>query len=309
MGALSSLFDTIVAKPCADFVACRDHEFKRDCRAALDDAWRRHRVICPEGDEFVRHFQLEFHQRSWELWLMSVLSASGLRLEPPPSEGPDILVRQPTGPKLWIEAVVPTPGAENTPDRVWQRPPGDAGPFKGPRCEHVALRYLSAIRDKLAKLSKYRERGIVGEDDACLVAVGQGAILDGDLCDLEVPLMVRAVFGIGSPLLVVPFYGEGEPYSKTPPMPTVAKASGAAVPATGFLDGSASGLAGVLFAQHAVWNLDWNANRSLRIVHNPTATVPLGRGTVSAYCEMWVEDGFLHHSGCCSRFGFYSVGS
>lgn len=312
-----SLFETIVSVPSAEFIACRDHEFKRSTRDALEDAWQRYGHLCPEGDEFVKHFQLEFLARSWELWLIAALSASGLRLECPPATGPDVMVSPLTGPRIWIEAVVPTPGSDNSADRVRQRRPraeaecdDDDDTWEpdlstGPRCDQVALRYLSALRDKLEKIKRYRATGIIRDCEACLVALGQGGIVDGDLCDVEIPLLVRAVFGIGSPVLVVPLFGEGEPHGKTPLMSSVSKSNGARVPATQFLDGSAAALSGVLFAANAVWNLEWAASRSLRMVHNPSAMVSLPRGAITTACEMWVDDGVLRHRGRCARFGAY----
>lgn len=294
-----SLFETIVPVPSVEFLACRDHEFKRSMRDALEDAWQRCGHLCPEGDEFVKRFQLEFLARSWELWLIAVLSGAGLALERPPARGPDVLIRLRSGARVWIEAVVPTSGGDGTADRVWQRRPEERGPFSGPRCDQVALRYLSAVRDKLSKLEAYRTAGIISDGDACLVALNQGAIIDSDLCDVEVPLLARAVFGIGSPVVVVPLYGEGETHVKTPLISEFSKANGAQVPATQFLDGSASGISGVLFAANAVWNLTWEASRSLSMIHNPSAAVPLESGTITTGCELWVRDGLLQHRGRC----------
>lgn len=303
------LFDSVVPAPCQEFVACRDHELKREAREALEKAWQEYGHLCPEGNEFVRRFQLEFLARSWELWLIAVLSASGLQLERPPPKGPDVLVRPSNGTRLWIEAVVPTPGGDGTADRVWQRPPGARGPFTGPRCEQVALRYLSALRDKLKKINDYRAEGIIADTDACLIALNQGAIIDGDLCDVEIPLLVRSVFGIGSPVLIIPVSEECKPYGHTPMIENFSKKNGAKVSATQFLDGTAAALSGVLFAAQVVWNLGWDASRTLRMVHNPLATVPLPRGTISTQCEMWVDTGILQHRGNCARFGIYGEGT
>jgi hypothetical protein len=51
--------------------------------------------------------------------------------------------------------------------------------------------------DKIAKIAKYREQGIVAATEPVIIALNQGAILDSDLNDLELPLALYGVGGTG----------------------------------------------------------------------------------------------------------------
>jgi hypothetical protein len=94
----------------------------------------------------------------------------------------------------------------------------------------VALRYTNALTTKIAKVESYRAKGIVKPTEAVLVAVNQGAIDLSDLHDVEVPLLVRVLFGIGETVILV------DPYADTsrahvPRMPSVRKHGGSDVDA------------------------------------------------------------------------------
>jgi hypothetical protein len=237
---------------------------------------------------------------------MGVLAGAGLALQPVKGHGPDILIHTPDGARCWIEAVAATPGEEKKEDTVWQRPATHVGSFSGPSDEKVMLRYLSVIKDKREKILKYRKRGIVKEGDACLIALSHGGIIDSDLCDEEVPAVVRAVLGIGEPVLHLPIYSDEPSYVETPPRDAVLKTNGSRISTRGFLDGAVNGVAGILWVSQKVWNLRWEASKSLKLVHNPTAAVPIKVGSIPTRCEMWVEDGWLKHQGCCASFGPYA---
>ena len=149
-------------------------------------------------------------------------------------------------------------------------------------------------------------KGIVAADEACVIAMSQGAILDSDLCDVELPAVVHSVMGFAPARLVAPVHGNEPSYVEIPNRSQVYKINGSNVSTTSFLDGSASEIAGVLFASQAVWNLEWKSEEALGLLRNPTATVPLCQGFIPTRCELWAEGTRLHHRGRCARFGPYA---
>ncbi|RYZ68035.1 MAG: hypothetical protein EOP08_01455 [Proteobacteria bacterium] len=141
-----------------------------------------------------------------------------------------------------------------------------------------------------------------------LIAVGQGAIKDSDLHDMHHPLMAKAVFPIGEPVWMVPI-GDGRQKTRVevPRREEITKSNGAVVKTTLFLDPASSPLSGVMYARDHVHNLAWDAERDLGLIHNPSATTPLARGSIAACCEMWCTPrGILRHRGVCSRYGSYA---
>jgi hypothetical protein len=280
-------------------------------REALERAWIRVGHLCPEAPEqFVKQLRQDFHARSWELYLMAVLTDAGMELERAPSQAPDILVRLPHGKTCWIEAVAPTPG--KGPDAVFQRPPRKTGDphrvFHGPQESNLILRYRSVLEDKLSKLTKYKAADVVAPDDAYVIAVYQGRIIDADLNDHDTPALVRAVLPIGETVFVAPLYGKGKPRVETQMRHQVTKVAGSDVSTTFFLDERTEYVSGVLFARHYVGNLSWSASTSLGFIHRRSAKAPLPLGTIPALCEMWVDDaGSVRHRGSCAMAGAYAA--
>lgn len=306
MPTLPALFDDgSLSEGCSEaYLACRDHRTKRETRVALEDAWARCAHLCPERpSQFVDQFRRDFHARAWELWLLSVLSDSGASMEQSPARGPDVCLRLLSGARCWIEAVVPRSGDGD--DAVVQRPPGPWCGALYPESK-LLLRYRSAIEEKLRKIDGYRNDGVVAPEDICLIAVYQGAILDSDLHDHELPAIVRAVLPIGETVMIVPLYSDEPPHVEIPRRESIRKANEAEVSTTVFLEARAACVAGLLFVDQAIWNLPWKAVAALGIVHNPLATVPLPRGVIPSRCELWVEDEVLRHRGRCAEYGVYA---
>ena len=204
--------------------------------------------------------------------------------------------------RVWIEAVVPTPGAPESPDRVFQR---HRGPGGGSLYTEASLlvRYRSVLEDKLAKIDGYIKKGIVARDDVVVVAINQGSIVDSDLHDVEVPALVKAVFPIGETIMVVTPYSAEPPRVEIPARFGVKKKNGAEVSTMLFLESRSAAVSGILFASQVIWNLRNTAERDLGLVHNPSATAPLPRRSLPLRRELWVEDNELRRDGKWSSFG------
>jgi hypothetical protein len=283
------------------FLACRDHQTKAGAREYLERAWQRvGHLVGDRRQHFLTEFRSNFYAKSWELYLLAVVSDAGWVIEPGKHEGPDICASV-RGKRVWIEAVVPTPGAPGSPDRVPQRPPGYSGVLHLYSEASLLLRYRSVLEEKLKKVDSYMSKGLIAGDDAVLVAVNQGAIEDSDLHDLEVPALVKALLPIGETVMVVTPYSMEPPRIEIPPRFAVTKKSGAEVSTTLFLEPRSASVSGVLFASQLVWNLRKSTAKDLGLVHNPRAAAPLPRRALPLRCELWVEDDELRREGKWSR--------
>jgi hypothetical protein len=159
---------------------------------------------------------------------------------------------------------------------LFQRPPGN---------------YVGSLYPESQLLLRY----------CLLIALGQGGILDSDLHDVEVPAIVKALYPIGEPVMVVT-PGSSEPARvEVPARFSVEKKSGTQIPTTMFVDPRSSAVSGVLFASQAIWNLRRSSAEALGLVHNMMASSPCPRAPWSLRCELWVEEGELQHAGKCSR--------
>lgn len=304
MGATLPLFDdTRLDTDHAWYGACRDHFTRRPIRRALARIWTTLGEFIPEPPkQFVSEFRKDFPARSWELYVLALLARSGAKLVKSPREGPDFCATLPDGRRFWVECIVPGHGKGE--DAVPLPPSSDGNGRRsgtaGPSAR-VALRYTNAITTKIAKVESYRAKGIVKPTEAVLVAVNQGAIDLSDLHDVEVPLLVRVLFGIGETVILV------DPYAHTsrahvPRMPSVRKHGGSDVPTQIFLTDASASIAGVLFARRSIFNLFPVRTRLAYLAHNPRAHVGFPLAALPLRGEVWVEQR-LNHAGTLSQHG------
>ena len=126
-------------------------------------------------NEFARHLD----QRFWEMLLTCFLLHHGKELVPRskrPRKGPDILVEE-AGRRIWIEAVVLTPGDREKPDTV---PESQAdGSVHNVPTNQLRLRASNALKTKRAAFCRYQDEGIVQTDDLCVIAINTGALKFG----------------------------------------------------------------------------------------------------------------------------------
>jgi type I restriction enzyme S subunit len=288
-----TLFSTGV-EACDAYRACRDHSTKEDIKARYERAFRMHGHLCPEGaQQFVSELRRDFYSRAWELYLMAVLHDAGVTLEAPSPHGPDILVRLGSSQRCWIEAVVPKAGTGE--DKVFERPDGPWAGSHGP-VDKLLVRYRSALEDKLRKVDVYVRQGIIAPTDAVIIAVSGWGIRDAWTWDVEFPALVKAVYPVGDPVLVVPIDSPEPERVEVPPRWVVHKTRGAPVCTDFFLEPRTAQISAVLYVRSDAWNASWDPARALGIIHNMGASVPVKRGSLPARVEWWVQDNQLHQS-------------
>lgn len=134
-------------------------------------------------------------QRSWEMMVARHLDAQGFAITTT-AHGPDFRFEH-AGRTWWVEAVSPEP--MGIPEHYLEGP--KAGEFKVGDVPHeeVRRRWITAIKAKADKLTKYRAKNIVRSGDAYIIAVngcqlGAFAIQHGLS---QLPYAVEAVYPVG----------------------------------------------------------------------------------------------------------------
>ena len=217
-------------------------------------------------------------QRLWEMLLARHLIEQGFdtRSNDP---GPDFSFEI-DGKKVWIEATAPEPTgfSENmSPD------------------EQILLRWTNALSVKKKKFSKYRNKGIVQNNDRCVIAIN-GHLFGEPRGISQLPYAVEVVFPIGP--LAVSFNRRtserSSPYNSE--RWSVQKPSGANVPTDSFLNQANRYISAVVGCSSC-----WKGvpGYEMSIVHNPFADnrFPLKRfgADLEYICESGEDEDYVIH--------------
>lgn len=211
------------------------------------------------------------------------LNAQGFAISTAP-EGPDFRFEH-EGRTYWVEAVSPEPTGVPEDYMEWPKP----GEFKVGDVPHeeVRRRWITAIKAKADKLKGYRAKGLVGDDDAYVVAVngcqlGAFPIHHGIS---GMPYAVEAVYPVGQ--ITVPVHKEtgkfGKPYLGN--QWAIKSATGKPIPTSMFLNKIHAGVSAVMSC---------TSDRSedpilpLDIVHNHFAKVRIPLGIFGPNADEWV---------------------
>jgi hypothetical protein len=189
--------------------------------------------------------------------------------------GPDISIRK--GKRtIWIEAIAPDVG-DVPEDRVPDLFPQD-------QFEHtpnlsrrqIELRITSALLTKARKFQTYREQGIVGENDSCIVAISAGQF-SLQAIEAGLPCAVTAVYPFGREYFRL--NRNGTPQLSGPHFEVSAeieRARGAPIPRTAFQHPMFAHISGLLWSRLSIGNFAGQPH-DLTYVHNATAQKPIPR--------------------------------
>jgi hypothetical protein len=215
------------------------------------------------------------------MYLACVLLENGHKLQRTNPEGPDLCIDG--EPKVWIEAIAVEPGDSD--DKVKtqeERRDTSSSQIEGvwigdlPSEESLILRCTSAMKEKSRKIMRYKQKGIVGCNDLCLVAISLGKIEGASLFFRHRPASVflKAFFGIGGEYIAYTPHSGGGIRHGYYHRPEVTKVSGSPVSARQFLSGDASEVSGLLGTCVNIFNVS-NASSEILLVNNPMAKIPL----------------------------------
>lgn len=238
-------------------------------------------------DHFIEQFARHPEQRFWEMYLACTFADLGFAIQSS-NEGPDLLVQH-RDKRIWIEAIAPTPGVDQSPDRVPPIVPiSEGGVASEVPVDKIKLRYTSALSEKTRKAKAYIENRLITEDDLIVVAIS-GAEMSSRSRGPGIPYIVRAVFPIGAPY--VDFHiGTDTTESGYHSQFSVKKMSGADVPMTAFLDSAYARVSGLIFGPKGIGNTPEILGSDLITVHNPLATNPMSRGLIPRGQEWWATE-------------------
>jgi hypothetical protein len=145
----------------------------------------------------------DFYPRYWEMYLTTFLIREGYAVCCPKPDGLDVGIEF-EGRPVWFEATSPTRGKDGAPDQVPALVAGgDEAVAREVPNESMVLRYLNSISTKYkCQFKKWLGRGIVGPDDAFVIAINPRR-LDSDIADTDPPRILQAAFTWGSPYIII----------------------------------------------------------------------------------------------------------
>jgi hypothetical protein len=257
----------------------------------------------PEAREFIEHIYQETHafldpdlaeraptnglaSACSEMYLAYTLKEQGLALVPrscrvPRRAGPDLFTERPD---VWIEAVIATNG--DGPDRLQAPEPGKV--YSIPDNDYV-LRLRSSFEDKAAKIEGYMKRGYIRDGQAAVIAIS-GALLEFRFSELPIPRLVRALFGVGNPIVELDRETGSTVGHSVEHRDRVAKVGGAAVQTDPFLNPAYAHVSAVMYTPSCWVCHAFKPGEDFTVVHNPQAMVPLPDGWLPAGDEYWFDD-------------------
>jgi hypothetical protein len=237
-----SLFGDSVVPTHPAYKSIRDSESEVAQRAKsfCNSLWERYRAICKD-ENFLSDIPHQFDQRFWEMYLGCWLIDLPYNVMNMP-EGPDFLLTDASGKRIWIEAVCPTPGEQGHPDAVPEIPRGES--FGVPD-EKIVLRLTSVIKDKNEKYMKDLSKGLVGSDDAFILAINTKQVyLDPNCGDL--PRLIKAVYPVGSMYFEISNVPDVPPRSGRWARNAISKNNQTEIPVGNFLDQNYAGITAIL---------------------------------------------------------------
>lgn len=282
------------------YVLNRDSEFREEVRTFVESLWARYEPYCGDAN-FLGEARRQFQQFTWQMYTGVCLLEAGHTLEKSAPAGPDHKAVM-NDRRVWVECIAPKVGeGENATQRniqSWTKTEGGGyGMFQPPSDDKIQARLTGALLNKVRQHRDWVEKGVVSAHDPFIVAIGAGIIPDTDLA-LDLPHIVRALFGFGDPALsyelgsdndaeLIPTYRDEIPRI----VKTATGDRNAPISLRGFLDETLySEASAVIFCSQGVWNPPRQLGRDLITVYNSVAKQPLLPGTIPLGREYWAED-------------------
>jgi hypothetical protein len=239
-----------------------------------------------------------FWAHIWEAMLYRHLTNLGCelrrdRVKKAGQGGPDFGVLH-DGRTIWIEAVVPAP--VDIPREYLTPLKSGEVEFRRVPLEEMLLRWTAVLKKKRDKLRRYRDKGIIAEQDCTVVAINDCQLSDYrpfDISSSGFPFAVEAVFPVGP--RAAPITPDGRPAGEVAPTirDVIRNRNKAEVSTKNLPDPAYANISAILGSSSRDM-LD--GNLPLTLVHNPLATTSLPRGILGAKREIVADeegDGYL----------------
>ncbi len=231
-------------------------------------------------NHFVKEIKRDFNARFWEMDLTCTLLELGYDVECP-KPGPDVKIKGNT----WIEAICPSGGQVNSPDKVPDIVTGIAQAIRG---ELIELRFISAIIEKHRKYLGYLNKGVISKSEPYIIAINGNQIPNARL-DFSMPHIVKAVLPIGSEYIAFDresFEVVGGGYNH---QASISKFNGSEIPTDIFLDEKYQGISAILYSCVDLCNRPEKSGQDYILIHNPLAKNPVKEGLLGVGREAIVS--------------------
>jgi hypothetical protein len=175
-------------------------------RQGLEKLWGRFEPYADK--EFIKEFGRHVEERFWEMYLgvrllhcRKALRKRGRLAKAERDAGPDFCIQKGRR-KIWVEVIAPSSGDETNLDKV---PNLFASGADSDARRKIELRIAGALKTKADKFARYREKGIIGPNDSCIVAIGASQFaLEADAeSGAGLPLPVTTVFPFGEEVIAI----------------------------------------------------------------------------------------------------------
>jgi hypothetical protein len=226
----------------------------------------------------------------WELYLAHALSTSGVSLQPQArtkknQKGPDLFA---TNPDVWIEAIMPGPGTG--PDAMEYPPMGKA--YDAP-VDSFILRLRSAFETKARVMTGYMKAGPIQPGQAGVIAIS-GAMLPTAIGEAPVPRILKALLGVGNPVLKVDQRTSQIVGHSVEHRDEIEKKSRTVIRTNPFLDPAYSHISAVVYSASNWVTHPEKPGIDFTVVHNENANIKLPHGWLQVGDEYWREGDELH---------------
>jgi hypothetical protein len=252
-------------------------------KAELEKLWQSHEPFAdgPFRSEFARQPEPRF----WEMYLTTHLLRASRRLVPRTEiarckngdKGPDIGVRKGNR-VIWIEAIAPAKG-DNELDKVPQflsTGTRERILHAAPR-RQVELRITSALSKKAEVFRRYRDEGIIGDKDSCIVAI-TAAQFALQAATGGLPYAVTAVYPFGEEQITIDRETAKFVKSEFTISEFIERKAKPEEPIrrTAFQSEELMGISGIIWSRSSIGNF-FTTHHDLTYVHNRRAVRPIPR--------------------------------
>jgi hypothetical protein len=274
-----------------------EHPVEHTIREGLERLWQ---VYEPYADTNFRPcFAREPEPHFWEMYLTVQLLERGKNVRPRSdlraahrNTGPDIRIVEENR-TVWIEAVTPDVGDPENPDRVPSLTPlNEGGEAQYSPRRQVELRITSSLLQKRDAFERYRQAGIVADQDICIVAVSLARFW-AQSATMTWPQAVTAVYPIGNQRVTFDRATGEITDSDFTVSEDISRVNGSPIPRTCFLHDHFSGVSGLIWSRITIGNFS-HRSPAFSFVHNHAARPELRL----ARCWFpWAEEYVVEESG------------
>ncbi|MBX9837031.1 MAG: hypothetical protein K2X69_01825 [Silvanigrellaceae bacterium] len=291
----------------------RSYSFNKSCpnredfRNWVNNIYKNFIDYCPDDtNKFLEESRKKwkFNSKLWEMYTFHILFKTSYIFEKTNKEGPDLLIKHENR-KIWIECVAPQNG--NNANKIEDSPIGT--PYITQSYEDYLLRIAQSFIEKFNKISNYKTKGIISENDFVIIAINTGS-LNSDIQTKEFtngfPFIVNACFGIGGLTYSFPI---GEEEQNNPPFRSyekkekIFKKNMSYIDINYFNSNIYNIISGVLYTNKSVFDSFYNNvseqvsfKRSIShisLVHNHFAINKLSKEIFKDFKHYFVEDEIL----------------